>query len=165
MINEKYLFGFYAHYDYMSISKIFKSRLLELVNETNENTTTLNKLMKVDYRSFYHAIEYGIIPSTRILLKIANYFQASIDFLIGKTDNENFYYSENGSTFFSRISELCTERKITFYKVEKDCHFYKGYIKRWIKNKSFPELDSLEILADYFYVSLDYILGRTDDRD
>lgn len=61
-----------------------------------------------------------------------------------------------------KIKELCEERKITFAEVERKIGISNGQIRRW-DNVS-PKSDSLKKVADYFDVSMDYLLGRTDKK-
>ena len=60
---------------------------------------------------------------------------------------------------------MCRERNISHYKVSKDLHFDRSYITRWFNKNYLPSMELLELLSDYFNVSIDYLLGRTDDRD
>lgn len=61
-----------------------------------------------------------------------------------------------------KIKGLCEERKITFAEVERKIGISNGQIRRW-DNVS-PKSDSLKKVADYFDVSMDYLLGRTDKK-
>ena len=149
----------------MPVSTEFQKRIRELAAESDKTYAELTKLIGIDDRPFSHAVQYGIIPSTRILIRIADYFQVSIAFLLGKTDEETFYPSETDSNFFTRIVELCSEKDVTFYEVAKQCHLDKSCVSRWVRLKSLPTLEYLELIVDYFHVSIDYMLGRTDEKD
>ena len=108
---------------------------------------------------------FCIIPSTQTLIKIADFFDISINFLLGKTDIEDFYKSSSPASFLPRFESLCSEKEVTHYKVAADCLFDKSNISRWISKGFLPELEILELLCDYFNVSPDYLLGRTEDKD
>ena len=153
----------------MSISDEFKNRINDLVDEavySNKiNKADFPKLMSIDYSSFSNALKYGIIPTPRITTKIADYFNVSFSYLLGKTNSEYFSKSKKNETFADRINLLCKEQNITYGFVCKECNFYSGYLTRWIKNNYIPSWEFLDILADYFKVSPDYLLGRTDDRN
>ncbi|MBQ8320338.1 MAG: helix-turn-helix domain-containing protein [Clostridia bacterium] len=149
----------------MPVSVNFQKRVRELAAETNVVYSKLTKLIGINDHSFSLAVNYGIIPSTRILIRLADYFQTSLDYLLGKTENEAFYPSETNSDFFQRITQLCAEREVTFYQAAKECHLDETYISRWVRLRSLPTLETLELLVDYFKVSIDYLLGRTDERD
>ncbi len=58
------------------------------------------------------------------------------------------------------ISRLCKEKGISISRLEKELSFANGSIRRW--NESSPSVDKLEKVADYFNVTTDYLLGRTD---
>ncbi|MFJ5564791.1 helix-turn-helix domain-containing protein [Lysinibacillus xylanilyticus] len=61
-----------------------------------------------------------------------------------------------------RIKNLCNERKITFAEVERKVGISNGQIRRW--DTSSPKIENVEKVANYFDVSTDYLLGRTDKR-
>lgn len=61
-----------------------------------------------------------------------------------------------------RIKILCGEKKVTFAVVERETGISNGQIRRW--DTSSPKTENVEKVADYFNVSLDYLLGRTDKR-
>lgn len=63
-------------------------------------------------------------------------------------------------TILERIQELCKERKINPSKLELELEFGKGTLYKW--GKSSPNTDKLAKVADYFNVSLDYLLGKTE---
>lgn len=55
-----------------------------------------------------------------------------------------------------RIKELCVGESITFAELEKRTGISNGTIGRW--KKSAPRVDLLLKVADYFGVSLDYLV-------
>ncbi|MEA0564551.1 helix-turn-helix domain-containing protein [Lysinibacillus irui] len=61
-----------------------------------------------------------------------------------------------------RIKNLCNEKKITFAEVERNVGISNGQIRRW--DKSSPKIENVEKVANYFDVSTDYLLGRTDKK-
>ena len=80
------------------------------------------------------------------------------------TSDPFFEQSKNPSTFWDRLDLLCKEDNLTYCQISELCHFDKNYISRWIKKRYIASLEMLEILADHFNVTLDYLLGRTDYR-
>lgn len=62
----------------------------------------------------------------------------------------------------NRIKELANERKMTIAELERKVDFGQGSISKWAKQS--PSSERLKIVADYFDVSTDYLLGRTDIR-
>ena len=148
----------------MSISNKFQVRLTDLIEDCEVNKSALPNLIGIDYRSLSNALNYGIVPTPRILMRIADYFNVSIKYILGASDDEYFSKAKIKSDFKTRFELLCTEKKVTHYKVSKDLHFDNSYITRWFKKNYLPSLELLETISDYFKVSIDYLLGRTDDR-
>src|SRR5690625_2862708 len=66
-------------------------------------------------------------------------------------------------TTLERIKDLCKERSITVPILEKRLEIPNNTIYQW-KSRT-PGIDRLEQVADYFNVSVDYLLGRTDDEE
>jgi len=149
----------------LSISLSFQKRFKSLLEESDYSRSEIAKLIPLSQSTLSNALTYGIIPSTKTLIKIADFFDISINFLLCKTDIEDFYKSSSPASFLSRFESLCSEKEVTHYKVAADCLFDKSNISRWISKGFLPELEILELLCDYFNVSPDYLLGRTEDKD
>lgn len=60
----------------------------------------------------------------------------------------------------SRIQLLCKDKGTNQSGLERDLGFGKGTISKW--DKSSPSSDKLQKVADYFHVSVDYLLGREE---
>lgn len=64
--------------------------------------------------------------------------------------------------FLKRLEELLAEQGITKYKLSRDLDLSNSTIWNW-QNGCQPTADKLIKLADYFEVSTDYLLGRSND--
>ncbi|EIA7070076.1 helix-turn-helix transcriptional regulator [Listeria monocytogenes] len=62
-------------------------------------------------------------------------------------------------TLLERIKELCKKRSISVKMLEENLNFPSNTIYQWKKRT--PGVDKLQKVADYFNVSVDYLLGRT----
>ena len=148
----------------MPISTTFQKRINELADETDLKKVDLAKVGNFDYRSLSNALVYGIVPTTTTLIKMADYFKVSMDYLLGRTEKNDYIESSN-ETFQMRFENLCKEKGVTHYKVSQDCFFDKSNISRWITKGYLPTLEILDMITKYFNVSIDYILGRSDFRN
>ncbi|EGO5060749.1 helix-turn-helix transcriptional regulator [Enterococcus faecalis] len=61
-----------------------------------------------------------------------------------------------------RVKELAAQKKVSLAEVERQAGLSSGSITKW--DKSSPKVETLQKVADYFDVSTDYLLGRTDKR-
>ena len=66
-------------------------------------------------------------------------------------------------SFYETLSKLMEERKITSKELSETLKFGKNQIKYWKDNGNVPNGEVLISLADFFGVSIDYLLGRTTD--
>ncbi len=150
----------------MAISTEFQKRIIELADElVGKNKSEKADNIGIDRTSFSSAYNYGIVPKTPTLIKIADYFKISMEFLMGLTDNEHFEECDTPKTFFERLDELRNEKgKTANNALSKDVHIHRNNIRQWYKLQCLPLIDDLIILANYFEVSIDYLLGRTNDR-
>lgn len=64
-----------------------------------------------------------------------------------------------------RIKELRNEQHITQLKMALDLNMSQNTISRYENGEREPGIAELIRIADYFQVSVDYLLGRTDKRE
>lgn len=64
-----------------------------------------------------------------------------------------------------RIRELRKERNLTMKRLGEAIGVAESTISLYENGKRQPDNDTLQKLADYFNVSVDYLLGRTDDMN
>ncbi len=64
-------------------------------------------------------------------------------------------------TTFERIKSLADKQGKSLQKVASDLGFGDNYIYN-LKGAKSPAADKLALIADYFHVSVDYLLGRED---
>ena len=149
----------------MPISNKFQKRFNSLIDELDCKRSELAILLNVNLHTLSNTLVYGIVPTTKILVRIADYFNVSIKYLLGETDDNDFIKSVNPTTFSDRFTSLCQEKNVSHYEVSKKCYFDKSNVSRWLSRGYYPTLDILEQLCLFFNVSLDYILGRTDFKN
>ncbi len=61
-----------------------------------------------------------------------------------------------------RLKELRKKKKITQQKLALDLNVAQNTISRYETGSHQPDYETLQRIADYFNVSLDYLLERTD---
>ena len=69
------------------------------------------------------------------------------------------FYSE---ILINRSGMLCEQSGITKVKLFSLCGLNKNIVNN-LKNGSVPSVDKIAVIADYFNVSVDYLLGRTNE--
>ena len=71
--------------------------------------------------------------------------------------------------FAQIFDNLLKEQKVSAYRMYKDTGIPEATIGRWRKGTSSPSIDNLQKIANYFNISIDYLLGQkkgaSDDID
>lgn len=149
----------------MPASIDFQERFKELISETEYETfTELAGQIGISYVIFSKAKNYAIVPRPVILVRIADYFNVSLEYLLGLSDDRYIDRTKNPVTFKMRLEELRGSEKLTYYKLGAVTNIGENYFSDWKKRNFIPSLENLRVLSKYFNVSLDYLLGRTDDK-
>lgn len=63
---------------------------------------------------------------------------------------------------YEKIKELATEKGMSIRELEINLGYSNGYFGKW--KKVSPNSEGLRKVADYFNVSVDYLLGRTENK-
>ncbi len=66
-------------------------------------------------------------------------------------------------TLLEKIKYLCDQKNETLASLERKMDFGNGTLRRW--DEAIPSGDRLVKVADYFGVSVDYLLGREKSPD
>jgi transcriptional regulator with XRE-family HTH domain len=66
------------------------------------------------------------------------------------------------STFSERLRMLREREKITLDELAIKIHSTKSTLSRYENNKRIPNIEFVERVANFFNVTSDYLLGRTD---
>lgn len=64
-------------------------------------------------------------------------------------------------SLLDRIKLLAATHQMTMAELERKLDFSNGSLRKW--GSSMPSGDKIEKVADYFNVSTDYLLGRTNN--
>lgn len=57
--------------------------------------------------------------------------------------------------------QLMEEKGVTAYRVAKDTGITQATLSRWKTGKVSPSIETLQVLAEYFGVTIDYLMGNT----
>ena len=64
--------------------------------------------------------------------------------------------------FQDRLKQLRKERKVTQVQLATHLGYFHSAVVKWESGQCEPSYDVLIKIADYFNVTLDYLLGRTE---
>jgi transcriptional regulator with XRE-family HTH domain len=69
------------------------------------------------------------------------------------------------ANFHTRLKELIDESEILQKELAEILHVGPSAISNWVNTERFPDEDMIKNIADFFEVSIDYLLGNTDIRE
>ena len=72
---------------------------------------------------------------------------------------------EKGEKMEFRLKKLRKQRRISQVKLAIDLNMSQNSVSRYENMERQADYSTLISIADYFGVSLDYLLGRTDNKD
>lgn len=65
---------------------------------------------------------------------------------------------------YTRVKRLCDERGITIKQMERDAGIGINSVGKWKRGVS-PSIESAIRVAQFFHISLDYLMGLSDIRE
>lgn len=140
----------------------FLNSLTEFMIINNKSIQDISKETKIEDSVLYDYLT-GSIPKLTHAVTLANYMNCSLNYLMGIDDSPNkvkFKNSYDISVFSARYDALLKQNKVTHYKLCREVGLNYSSHYGW-QHGSTPSLTSLIIIAKYFDVSIDYLVGRS----
>ena len=149
---------------------MFYNRLKQLCKSKNTSITAVLKALNIS-TSKGTAWKNGSAPSSEIVIKLAEYFDVSTDFLLGLSDELHrkiklsnveiilpSYPNKKTGLFYENFISICKECGKKPTNVIAELGLSAGNLSKW-KNGVVPKGNTLEKIATYFNVTSDSLLG------
>ena len=140
----------------------FIDNLKDLIDETGLSLRQLAKKSGVSAMQYSRYLN-GSIPTIDTTLRIAKYFNCSLDYLFGLSEDKNNKryktYNYDISSFLENYQKLLDENNISHYKFMKNSEYDESVIRHW-KAGSIPRLDIIYYIAKNLGDSMDELIGR-----
>ena len=142
--------------------EVFIENLRDLIAEKNKSLRQLAVESNVPAMQFSRYLNDSI-PTIETTLKIAKYFECSLDYLFGlsssKETNKYKTYDYDISKFLANYDKLLKQNNTTHYKFMKASGYDESIIRHW-KSGSIPRLDIIYYIAKNLGGSMDNLIGR-----
>lgn len=140
--------------------------LKELRNNKNLTQEELAKKLEIN-RVQYNQYEndYNTIP-IKHLITCANYFQVSIDYILGLNNAMKYHNQKNEINTLiagNRLKEFRKKNKITQEKLAKELNTNQSVIANYEKGRNFIATPFLYTICQKYNISADYLLGKIDE--
>lgn len=141
----------------------FQERLSELLEENNLSRLKLANIINITSTTINGYFNKNYYPTIDIAIKMANYFNCSLDYLFGLTDKRN-KVNLNNQDFLHNFNLLLNENKLSISKAMKYLQMSEYNYYRW-KKGMFPKTNNLVDIAKYFGTSIDFLVGNKMNED
>lgn len=141
--------------------KNFTEIFIELCEERNLNQTDLANEIGIN-QSQISRYKKGIIPNIKNIVKICDYFNCSIDYIIGLNNNKTYKNLNKGysnKNFYKEYQKLLNLNKINHYQLSKRNIVCETSLRLW-KKGTLPEFEVICNIAYELGGSVDKMLGR-----
>jgi len=171
------------------LDDVFATRLKELRLCRHLTLKNVGDAVNCSMKTISNLENNRKLPSLILAMSLAHFFEVSLDYFFGRSDIKTnaFYYSkiqENYITykkttsksentprvalemttgiFAARIKALRLARRLTQQNVSDEVGWHMKTISNLEKKHSVPSLGVVLAFADFFTVSVDYLVGWTD---
>ena len=132
-----------------------------LMFERELNATRLAKAVGIDPTNVMRYLRGKRTPSVESLVKLADYFNCTTDFLLGR-EQENYSTTFYPCPPFSEQLKVLKEHfNCPWWHIYKTAHITSSRFYEWKNGTHAPTLDCVVMLADGFGCTVDFIIGRT----
>lgn len=139
---------------------IFAERLNDLMFDAKINSPALATTLGCGRATIYRYLQASKIPSLDMVIRLADYFQCTTDFLLG-LEEENFPQEFlKCPPFKERLAFLLEHFKITKYRLQKDSQVPESAIYNWQNGVFEPKIDSVIRIAKALDCPVDFVIGR-----
>jgi len=138
----------------------FGKRLSELLKEEYLTADALSKEIGVSFSIAAQWVRENTPAKLFNLLKVASFFDCSLDYLCGRTDIKGKFINAT-PTFPARLIELIEESSETKAAIFNELGLNRHALYDWRKG-AVPLSSQLVKIADYFNVTIDYLIGIDD---
>ncbi|WKG34822.1 helix-turn-helix domain-containing protein [Lactococcus lactis] len=138
---------------------VFAEQLKTLRKKNSLTQKELAEKVGVKQNSYANWENGNREPNIEMLVRIADYFDVSLDYLLGgkmKNITEEFSLC---------LKKLRMKIKLSQKQIAEELKISQQQYSKWEGGIITPNAETLVRLADYFDVSVDYLLGRKRERN
>ncbi len=141
----------------MNFTEIFTDLFLE----TSLNKTTFANQLGIGHSTIQKYMD-GVIPSPKTVALICDYFNCSMDYITGLSDEFNYKNSKGGldkQCFITEYQKLLEINKTNHYTLSKSYSVNESSLSWW-KKGGLPKFEVIFNIAYELGGSIDKLLGR-----
>lgn len=138
----------------------FVERLDWLMYERGLNKKMLAEQAHINAGCISHYLLGKRFPTVESLVKLADFFNCSTDFLLGREEENRTLVFKQCPPFCQRIAYLKEQTGMSAQKFYQGFGISKTCYYGWLNGSRKPTVDNIIVLAEKLDYRVDYILGR-----
>ena len=137
-----------------------KNRLKEIMIETNTSAQNIATYLGLNQdANVYQWLEGNHTPKMNNLIKLANFYEYSIDYVLGLTDNDEKIFNDNIPDFKNQFIKVLKILNVKQKNILEDRILSCGHLSTIRQNK-YLLTENMIKLAEYLGISIDFLIGR-----
>lgn len=138
----------------------FAENLNDLMFDYKISQKELAERTGIDKASINRYLKGNCMPSVKSVVKLADFFNCSVDFLLGLSEEKSNTEFLPCPPISERINYFLELSELTAYRFCKNVKLPDSRFYHWQKGTHSPTIPSIENIANYFKCSIDKVLGR-----
>ena len=145
---------------------LYKNNLKRLRENANLNQIEFAKILKIDSKNYSHYENEDLLMPMKYIIAICNYFNVSVDYLLGFTDIKQYSNVNNNVSIKDvgiRIKAWRKSEGITQKAIAIDVNTAQPVITNYENGRTLIATPFLYTICKKYNISADYLLGRIDN--
>lgn len=138
----------------------FSERVYELMIEQGLDRKTLAQKLNIKAASLTQYLTETHLPTVDNLIKIADFFKRSTDFLLGREEENNSLTFKTCPPFNEQLTFLKKHFQCSAYQIYNNTNISKSCYYEWVSGRRKPLVENIIKLAEHFDCRVDFVLGR-----
>ena len=146
----------------MDLISTFAQSLNDIMMEKDIKAINLAKALGLGTSTLSRYTRGQRLPNLECLVKIADYFNCTTDYLLGLEDESSTTIFLPTPPFAERLEYLLSYFKVSASSIYKNENISKARFYVWKNGTGLPNADNLVNLAKIFNCSVDFVIGRSN---
>ena len=143
---------------------VFAERLSELIFDSKKNVRDIAKEIGIGKTTVYEYLAGRKAPTLSNLIKLADYFGCSTDYLLGLEQEQTALAFQVCKPFAERFQEVLQYFAISRYRLEQITGIEESALYYWAKGQKQPTVDNVLLVCEKLDCRVDFFIGRSNVR-
>ncbi len=143
---------------------IFAERLSELIFDSKKTARDVAGEMAIGKTTVYEYLSGQKMPTLRNLVKLADYFGCSTDYLLGLEQEQTELTFAPCKPFPERFQEILQYFAISRYRLEQITGIAESALYYWAKGQKSPTVENVLLVCEKLDCRVDFFIGRSNVR-